>query len=94
MLVVAFLLTTGCHSPGSVKEALSAKTEVKPSDAVTITKTTVSNCMNEHSEKDRRYCECYANELHQRMSASSGIETSKEKGQMAMLSAMACKRLQ
>jgi hypothetical protein len=89
MPTLAILASSGCNkdttettAPKSTSPAAARVTEGRPRTTPTSTTNrsqTLQTCLKEHSEADRKYCECFADHMGD--------------GRGAPASAMACKNL-
>ena len=78
-----------------VKSAPKAAEKPKPAEkpASQVEKETLDACLKRNPDNEA-YCRCYANELGQRYAdkAKSGDVSVQERGQIAVQSALACKK--
>lgn len=92
LLLVVLTLVGGTFGCGKTEEKAATeetkKVEKRPVATAPSKDQTLQNCLREHEGADRKYCECFADQMHDRLDQDS---TPQQRGQAAVSAAMACK---
>ncbi len=97
--IITILFLAGCGTQETVKEEKKEPpkaVERRPA-SIDTRQETLAACLRTHTDaQGRQYCDCYADEFYNRVEAtgkkSPNELTPQERGQVAVMSAMACKK--